>query len=105
MRLSKPVIVDPPPLLPSTVAPSGGCWMGCGSGAPCSLSIRGLNDETNDVYVLQPYALYNDRPFYIGAGRGQYLYFYEPTSHALSLIGNPNPVPTLWGMASCERVV
>eukprot|EP00667_Euglena_gracilis_P000162 EG_transcript_162 len=56
-------------------------------GAPCSLSIRGLNDETNDVYVLQPYALYNDRPFYIGAGRGQYLYFYEPTGSSQQAAG------------------
>ena len=35
--------------------------------------------ENNDVYILQPFLIYNDRPIYVGYSLGKYVYYYVPS--------------------------
>eukprot|EP00667_Euglena_gracilis_P000049 EG_transcript_49 len=45
---------------------------------PPSVAIRGLEDANNDIFIVQPFVTYNDRPLYVGTDHGRYIYFYDP---------------------------
>eukprot|EP00668_Euglena_longa_P036862 GGOE01047417.1.p1 GENE.GGOE01047417.1~~GGOE01047417.1.p1 ORF type:complete len:2570 (-),score=549.43 GGOE01047417.1:1047-8666(-) len=55
---------------------------------PQSLVIRGL-PEANDVYILQPFLTYNDRPIYVGNDHGRYIYFYDPAEDSGKELHDP----------------
>eukprot|EP00667_Euglena_gracilis_P000047 EG_transcript_47 len=56
--------------------------------SPQSLAIKGL-PEANDVYIVQPFLTYNDRPIYVGNDHGRYIYFYDPAEDGEKAPHNP----------------